>query len=217
MEKLFRILVVLMSCVSAVSFAQDDSRYLAGAVPEMDGKVVFGKEYDLGETDRDAVYERVYEWLDERMKANGNDSRVSYTNKEEGQVVAQGEEYLVFSSKAFSLDRALMSYNIIALCKPGKCELRIERIRYKYEDGKFTAEEQISDKVALNKKKTAIFRGNKKFRVYTVDFADKLFEDAGKAFAFPGGASVSQSRQKATVNPVAEVAPVAPIIEHHKQ
>jgi hypothetical protein len=179
MEKLFCILAVVMACVPAVSFAQDDSRYLAGAVPEMEGKVVFGKEYDLGETDRDAIYERVYKWLDERMKANGNDSRISYTNKEEGQVVAQGAEYLVFSNKAFSLDRALMSYNIIALCKPGKCELRIERIRYKYEEKKYTAEEQISDEAALNKKKTAIFRGNKKFRVYTVDFVDKLFEDVG--------------------------------------
>ncbi|MDR1524127.1 MAG: DUF4468 domain-containing protein [Tannerella sp.] len=198
MEKLFRILVMVMACMPVMSFAQDDGKYLEGAVPETDGKVVFKKEYDLKGADRDAIYERVYEWLDKRMKANGNDSRVSYTNKEEGLMAAQGEEYLVFSSKAFSLDRSLMSYNIVAFCETGKCEIRIERIRYKYEEGRFTAEEQISDKVALNKNKTAIFRGNKKFRVYTVDFAGKLFEDMGTAFGLRNITSVSQSQQAVT-------------------
>jgi flavin reductase (DIM6/NTAB) family NADH-FMN oxidoreductase RutF len=215
MEKLFRILVMVSACMPAMLFAQDDGKYLAGGVPETDGKVVFKKEYHLEGADRNAIYERVCEWLDERMKANGNSSRIAYMNKEEGQVVAQGEEYLVFGSNAFSLDRALMNYNVVALCEPGKCEIRIERIRYKYEDERFTAEERISDEIALNKKKTAIFRGNKKFRVHTVDFADKLFDDTGTAFGLRNAAPVSRpavspAPQAADVTPVAEIVPASP-------
>ncbi|MDR1116149.1 MAG: DUF4468 domain-containing protein [Tannerella sp.] len=207
MEKLFCILVMISACMPAISFAQDDGKYLAGSVPEMDEKVVFKKEYHIEGANRNAIYERVCEWLEERMKANGNSSRILYMNKEEGQVVAQGEEYLVFGSNAFSLDRALMNYNVVALCESGKCEVRIERIRYKYEDEKFTAEERISDRIALNKKKTAIFRGNKKFRMHTVDFADKLFEDAGMAFGLRNVAPVSWPAASPSPQAVTEVLP----------
>jgi flavin reductase (DIM6/NTAB) family NADH-FMN oxidoreductase RutF len=204
MEKLFRILVMMGACLPAVSSAQNNGKYLAGAVPETDGKVVFKKTYDLEGALQEAICERVYEWLDMRMKANKNESRISYTNKEEGQVVAQGEEYLVFSSNAFSLDRALMSYNITALCEPGKCEIRIERIRYKYENERFSAEERISDNAALNKTKTAVFRGNKKFREHTVDFADKLFEDMKAALdAVPAPASARPASEPARAVDVA--------------
>ncbi|MDR0393627.1 MAG: DUF4468 domain-containing protein [Tannerella sp.] len=207
MRKIIRCLVMVAACMPVLLFAQDDdSKYLAGAVPEVDGKVVFTKEFDLKGADRDAIYDRIYEWLDKRMKANENNSRISYTKKEEGQIVAQGEEYLVFSSNAFSLDRSMMSYNLVVLCKPGKCEMSIERIRYSYEDSRYTAEEQISDGMALNKKKTSIYRGNRRFRVKTVDYVDDLFENAGMALGLRDVAAIAlpaQAQQTATVPPVA--------------
>lgn len=213
MGKIIRFLVIVMACMPVISFAQDDSKYLAGAVPEVDGKVVFAKEFDLKGADQNAIYDRVYEWLDKRMKANENNSRISYTKKEDGQIVAQGEEYLVFSSNAFSLDRAMMNYSLVVLCESGRCEMTVERIRYNYEDNRYTAEEQIADEVALNKKKTAIYRGNKKFRLKTVDYVDELFESARMAFGIQNVAAVtplvtSQSQQTAPVTPVTEVAPV---------
>ncbi len=161
--------------------------------------------------DRNAIYDRAYEWLGKRMEANGNNSRISYTKKEEGQIVAQGEEYLVFSSNAFSLDRALMDYNLVVLCGPGRCEVSMERIRYNYEDNRYTAEEQISDEAALNKKKTGIYRGNKKFRVATVDYVEDLFESVKMAFGIRDATSVaplvtSRPQQATTVTPVTESA-----------
>jgi flavin reductase (DIM6/NTAB) family NADH-FMN oxidoreductase RutF len=182
MRKSSFILMMAMICLPVMSFAQDDHKYLAGAVPEENGKIVFKKEFELKGTDRNVVYEQVHNWLKKRMAANENNSRILYTKEEEGQIAAQGEEYLVFSNSALSLDRTLMSYVVIARCEPGKCEIRVEHIRYNYEDRRFTAEEQISDREALNGKKTVMLRGNKKFRTFTVDFADNLFESAGAIF-----------------------------------
>ncbi|MDR2774677.1 MAG: DUF4468 domain-containing protein [Tannerella sp.] len=202
-----------MASLPTISFAQADSKYLAGAVPEEDGKVVFKKEYEQKGLGQDAIYGRVYDWLTELMKANGNNSRILYAKKDDGQIVAQGEEYLVFSNNAFSLDRALMSYNIIAFCGQDKCEIQVERIRYHYGDQRYTAEEQISDGTALNKKKTAIFRGNKKFRVFTVDFVNALFENAETAFglrnvAAPVSSSAEASLQQTAAVPATKTATV---------
>lgn len=182
MVKLVRFLMIAMACMPVVLWAADDDRYLAGAVPEVDGKIVFTKEFNLPGVNQQSIYEHIYNWLDSRMKANGNGSRITYSDKEKGQIVASGEEYLLFSNTALSLDRSLMSYNFVILCEPEKCEMQVERIRYTYEDDKYTAEEQISDKVALNKKQTAIFRGYRKFRVKTIDYVNDLFDSARMAF-----------------------------------
>ena len=176
MKKIVPLLIVFMAFAPALLWAEEDEKYLTGAVPEVDGKVVFSKEFDLPGIDQNAIYDHIYNWLDSRMKANNNESRIVLSDKEKGQIVATGEEMVVFTKNTFSLDRAIINYNIVVLCKAGKSEVKLERIRYDYENKKYSAEEMITDKVALNKKKTAIYRGYKRFRIETVDFADELFE-----------------------------------------
>ena len=182
MGKVVHLIIAIVACIPAILWADDDTKYLSGAVTEVQGKVVFAKEFDLPGIDRNSIYDYVYNWLDERMKANNNESRIVFTEKEKGQIVASGEEFIVFAQNALSLDRALLNYNLVVQCKPGKCEMQIERIRYNYEKKKYTAEEMISDKVALNKNKTSIFRGYRKYRVSTIDYVDNLFEGAKVAF-----------------------------------
>lgn len=172
-----------MACVPVLVFGQEESKYLAGAVPEVDGKVVFSHEFDLTGASQDAIYERMHQFLTQRMNENENNSRIIFEDKAKGMAVAAGEEYLVFSSSALSLDRAVIYYQITTTSSPGKCLMEVERIRYLYQEKeRYTAEEQISDKIALNKAKTNIYRGYKKFRVKTIDFVDKLVLDAEKAF-----------------------------------
>ncbi len=211
MGKKIRFLVLAMACMPAILWADDDQKYLAGAVPEVDGKVVFTKEFDLPGIDQNSIYDHAYNWLDNRMKANGNGSRIAYSDKEKGQIVASGEEFLVFSNTALSLDRSLMSYNFVVLCKPGKCEMQVERIRYGYEDNKYAAEEQIVDNVALNKKKTSIYRGYKKFRVNTIDYMDELFDSARQAFGIKDEKSTStlmaSQAQQVNATPVSQAVP----------
>ena len=180
MKKLTQLLFIVL-CLPAVLQAQkrDDSKYLAGAVPEENGKVVFSKEFSIPGMSQDEIFERMQKWMDLFLRKKQNEtSRVVYTNREKGQVIGMGEEWLVFSSTALSLDRTLINYQLSALCQPEKCEFRIEKIRYTYREGrdqqKYTAEKWITDDYALNKSRTKLILGLAKWRRKTVDFADEL-------------------------------------------
>ncbi len=167
-------------CLSGVVRAQerDDSKYLAGAVPERDGKVVFSKEFSIPGMSQDEVYERIFHWMEMRLKSNGNNSRIVFTDKDNGQIVGTGEEWIVFSSTALSLDRTQVNYQLTVKCQPEKSVLEISKIRFSYREGKekYTAEEWITDKYALNKTKTKLVRGLAKWRRKTVDFTDGLVQ-----------------------------------------
>ena len=184
MGKIVCFLLAFMACMPAMLWADDDdSKYLAGAVPEEDGKVVFTKEFNMPGADKNSIFDQVHNWLEARMKENKNESRIVFVDKEKGQIVASVEEYLLFTSSVFSLDRSIFNYNLVVSCKPGKCEMQIERIRFTYEKNKSSAEEMITDKVALNKKKTEIYRGYKKFRIGVIDYVDNFFGSANTAFS----------------------------------
>lgn len=173
---------------------RDDSKYLAGAVPEENGKVVFSKEFSIPGMTQDEVFGRMKRWMDLRLQKNRNEnSRVVYTSSEKGQVIGIGEEWMVFTSTALSLDRTRIQYQLTAFCQPEKCEFRIEKIRYTYREGKdqekYTAEEWISDEYALNKKQTKLVVGLAKWRRKTVDFADNLCVEVAEALS---AASIDQ-------------------------
>jgi hypothetical protein len=163
--------------------SDDISAYLEGAVPEVDGKVTFTKEFSIPGLSKDVVYERVNKWMEKRLAQNENDrSRVVYSNAQSGILAGAAEEWLVFKSNALALDRAWMGYAIKAECSDNACKVVIDKIRYTYQEKeKYTAEETITDKVALNKAKTKMVIGFKKWRVKTVDFADDIFDGVALA------------------------------------
>lgn len=244
MNKLTQILLVFfMACLPVALIADnnkddDDSRYLAGAVPEVDGKVMFSKEFSIPGMPQDEIYERMLKWMSGLLKENKNNSRVVYADKASGTLAGVGEQWIVFSSSALSLDRTLINYQITVNCQPSKCVMEIEKIRYTYrENEKYTAEEWITDKYALNKTGTKLVRGLAKWRRKTVDFADNLFKGAAQALGekedapapkpvekkpavvtAPGvvviGAEKAETAQvapqAATITPAAPVSPVAP-------
>lgn len=163
---------------------KDDTRYLAGAVPETEGKVVFSKEFQIPGMSQKQIYDTMLKWMTETLKENKNpESRVVFTNEEQGTIAGVGEEWIVFSSSALSLDRTLINYQITVTCKPGNCLVELEKIRFTYrEKEKYKAEEWITDKYALSKDKTKLVRGLAKWRRKTVDFADNMFMDVAVAF-----------------------------------
>lgn len=180
------IFVLLCVCLPAALYAdEDDSKYLAGAVPEVDGKVVFTKEFSIPGMSQDEIFKRMQHWMEGRLKENENNSRVVFTSPEDGQIVGTGEEWIVFSSSALSLDRTKILYQLSATCAPEKCTLELEKIRFNYREGKekYTAEEWITDKYALNKAKTKLVRGLAKWRRKTVDFAEELALGATEALS----------------------------------
>ncbi|WP_321480934.1 DUF4468 domain-containing protein [uncultured Bacteroides sp.] len=191
MNKLTHLLtVIFLLCLPVAMQAQEEendkkedmSKYLAGAVPEVEGRVVFSQEYDLPGVSKEQIFDRTLTWMQKRLQKNKNISRVVYSDKTKGMIAGLGKEYIIFKSTALSLDRTLINYQLTVTCLTGKCILKIEKIRYTYQEKeKYTAEEWITDKYALNKAQTKLVRGLSKFRIKTIDFVNKMFSSAEKA------------------------------------
>lgn len=179
MKSLTQVLIALFCVVlPATIYAQrDDSKYLAGAVPEVNGKVVFSKEFSIPGMTKDEIYQRVQNWMQDRLASNNNaESRIVYSKAEDGLIVGVGKEWIVFSSSALSLDRTEINYQLSVTSEAEKCTLKVEKIRFAYREGKekYTAEEWITDQYALNKSKTKLVLGLAKWRRKTVDYIDNL-------------------------------------------
>lgn len=171
--------LLLPVCAFAQKDAENLDKYLSGAVPEVDGKVVFSKDYSVPSLSENEVYNRSLKWVD-GVLANNQSSRVLIADQEKGSVVAMNERYMVFKSSFITIDRATVSYLIDMKTSAGAATISVKRIKYLYNDAngkpaRLDAEEWITDKNALNKSKTKMFPGTKKFRMKTVDMVDSLF------------------------------------------
>ena len=188
MKKLFTILLACATMSTSIAQitapvieekSETDIRYMAGAVPEVNGKVVLTRtvEVPAGLTQQE-VMNRVDAWLvrctkDERMhynqrlpKAADNELQHSYSME------------LTFSKSFLAHDFAEMAYVLAVRYDGGQLIMEMSHINYKYNENnklnKYTAEEMIVDKYALNKKKTKLIFGFKKFRMKTIDLLDEL-------------------------------------------
>ena len=188
MKKLFTILLACSTMSTSIAQitapvieekSETDIRYMAGAVPEVNGKVVLTRtiEVPAGLTQQE-VMNRVDAWLvrctkDERMhynqrlpKAADNELQHSYSME------------LTFSKSFLAHDFAELAYVLAVRYEGGQLIMEMSHINYKYNENnklnKYTAEEMIVDKYALNKKKTKLIFGFKKFRMKTIDLLDEL-------------------------------------------
>lgn len=164
----------------------EDARYLAGAVPEVNGQVVFTLDRDVPNLSDEEIYDRMFALLDTltHEKNQLENSRIAVVNKAEHTIAATVKEWLVFSNSFLSLDQTELDYTLIARIADHHLHLTLERIIYRYEKGRgdardgmdVKAEDWINDANALNKSKTRLLRGSAKFRRKTIDRKDNLFE-----------------------------------------
>lgn len=204
-------LVWLLFFLPFMLAAETDERYLAGAVPVENGKVVFSKEFKIPGYSKARIYDMMLEWA----KANFNTDfkRIVYANPEKGEIAAAVlKEYMEFSRTALSLDRTQVTYRLTIECGEGICRVELGGIRYEYEVSyqrqpeKYLAEEWITDKYALNKAQTKLNRVSGKFRKGTIDLADAYFQQVANAF---GNQLLNQGMAQANAA-TAPTAPVAP-------
>ena len=176
-------LILLFLCLPFFAYAQDDNKYLEGAIPMVEGKVTFSTEINTPSMTKEQIFQTILNWANKRFQPNEKmNARVLYQNEEKGSIAIGGEEYMVFATSMLSLDRTRIYYQMQILCENGKCDINMSRIRYWYDEGrdggeKYAAEEWITDKWALNKAKTKLSPGNGKFRKKTIDLKDELFKE----------------------------------------
>ena len=157
-----------------------NAKYLKGAVPEVDGKVVFSTTIAAPGKSADQVYDIVAKYL-HKMTGEKNQIQSAITNEDKGnhKLTAIYEEWLVFKSNAVYLDQTRFYFALEATCKDGSANITLSHIRYLYDENRkpqrYTAEEWITDKVAVNKKNTRLYPISGKFRRKTIDRKDFLF------------------------------------------
>lgn len=163
-----------------VSKEVKDAKYLKGAVPEVNGKVVFSTSINAPGKTADEVFDIVKTYL---VKMTGEKSQQAASlvvdNKEKHELGATFNEWLVFKSNSIMLDQTRMLYVLKVRCSDGKADIEMTNIRYVYDEARkamrYTAEEWITDKEALNKKGTRLLPVSAKFRRKTIDRKDFLF------------------------------------------
>ena len=161
-----------------------DAKYLDGAVTiNSEGKIEFTLDTDANGKSADEIYNIVYQYMSELTQGENNiKSRMALVNKDQHIIANTMDEWLVFSNSFISLDRTEFKYNLVASIKDNHLTLTLERLYYIYEEDRSTgfkapAEEVITDKYALNKKKTNLAKIFGKFRRLTIDRKDHIFND----------------------------------------
>ena len=159
-----------------------DAKYAAGTVPEVDGRVVFETTLAASGVSADSLYERTIRAITALTKESKQHetSRITVVNKHEHIIAAAFDEEMIFSSTAIAKDFTDVKYTLIAQCYDGSVTLKMMRISYLYEKGRsseatYKAEELITDREAINKKGTKLYRQNSKFRTKTIDRKDEVF------------------------------------------
>lgn len=170
-----------------------DNKYLAGAVPEVNGRIVFSKEVVTKKTESEC-FAILKEWLSERFKPKAatntqraTNAHVVYAMEKEDicKMKCEGDEYLVFINTPLALDQTRIHYVFDVSFQNGLVKLKLSSIKYDYNEtsnnssyNTISAENQITDKLALNKTRTKLVRElGTKYRVHTIDLKDELFDD----------------------------------------
>ncbi len=159
-----------------------DQKYLAGAVPVVDGKVTFTTNILAPGKSSRQVYDIMLAQLNNVLQEEGQyeNSRIAIEDTEKMLLVANLQEMLVFKRQPLSFDFTRMMYTLMVECSDGQAKVTMTRIRYLYEEERdpqsFVAEEWITDEIGLTKKKNKLARISGKFRRKTIDRKDYLFE-----------------------------------------
>lgn len=195
-EMMRKILMAIMMVLPILSSAQNtwempeheegikenpDQKYLAGAVPVVDGRVTFEKTIEAPGKSAEQTYQimRRYMLAMTQEENQLEKSRIAIDDSINHKLCGTYQEWLVFKSTALSLDRTRFTYNIFADCHDGKVAVKLTRIYYLYEEERnpqtYKAEEWITDEYGLRKNKDKLARITGKFRRKTIDRKDYLF------------------------------------------
>ena len=159
-----------------------DQKYLVGAVPVVNGQVVFQTTIAAPGKSARQIYDILHAQMAKMLKEKNQfeQSRFTIENPEKGELAAYYQEWLVFKNKPLVLDRTRLMFNLTVVCKDGSAEVTINRIHYLYDEERnattYRAEEWITDVYSLKKDKQKLSRVSGKFRRKTIDRKDYIFD-----------------------------------------
>lgn len=171
-----------------------------GAVPEVDGKVVFREVIAAPGKTKEDIFNKVAQWASLRYEPNsmmGDDyrdanffkniefSKVKEANRQSGKIECQGAEELLFSLKTLAKNYTQAFYQLDLSVSDGKVDFMLHTLSFNVDQGegeflRMAAEEWITDAECLNKK-GELKRTNGKFRIKTIDLVNELKKEISEA------------------------------------
>ncbi|MFV0469680.1 MAG: DUF4468 domain-containing protein [Dysgonomonas sp.] len=176
------LLLLLFTSVNAVE-SQNSGKYLKGAVPLVDGKVVFADTI-TSKKSRAEIKALVEKWVAMRFNSNVPTNRQILSDTTQNLLVYQCSDSLIFKKALLVLDYTTLSYKLYIQIEDGRCIASLRYLRYAYpvkdEVERYNAEELITDDTALSSDGKKLLRAYKNFRVFTIDYKDNLFKSLRK-------------------------------------
>lgn len=158
-----------------------DAKYLAGACPEVNGKVQFDQTIVAPGLKAQEVYDRLLKFMMAFCKGPQQTelSNVSLVDESAHIIGVRIQEWLVFENKALSLDQTKFNYQLVINCKDEEAVVTMRNLSYIYDEerggGFIAGEDMLTDANAINKKGDGFNRGgHKKFRCKTIDRKDEI-------------------------------------------
>lgn len=167
------------------------TKYAAGAVPVVDGKVEFSQSFELPGKSKSEIYNSLLTFAQSLTKEEGagEQSRVSRSDEANGLVAVNMEEMMYFKRTGWVTNATRFYYQLLFEVSDGGYKATLRNIHYLYDEEHnggitYSAEEWITDDKALVKHGRKLSRYSGKFRTATIDRKDELFT---KAYSAAGG------------------------------
>lgn len=181
-----------------IKMEKDMSAYMAGAVPEEGGKVVFSEKILFAGKTKEQVFANLAQWANLRYMSdtehglwndkdyykNLENAKVKVADEASGLIVCQADEEQVFSNRLLSKDFCRMNYELDLRIEESHVVATVKTISYVYNlseiPERIAAEDWITDKEAISKK-GKLLRMSGKFRIKTIDLVDQIFAEISEA------------------------------------
>ena len=209
MKKLFFLMMLLLPVWCVAQNARGvDKRYLAGAVPLVDGYVQFDRSFKVNNSTKTSIMDSLRSYV-QRELVDGEEqlpqARLTEVNADSGIIAASIEEYMYFKRTNWQIHRVRFYYQLVLNVTNDGFTATMRRLHYRYDPevtaGEFDedrrAENWITDEAALSKDGKKLQRISGKFRKFTIDRKNEIF----KGLALAAGA---KSKRKVKVVEVEE-------------
>ena len=182
------LIILLLLCPFVGQAQKQQSKYLAGAVPVVNGMVVFSERIPANGLSKAERFERMQAYVTQIVDVKDKlpNSRITQASLKEGVIAASVQEYLWFKRNSLVWDRTQFFYQLVVQVEDDATHIMLRNLRYYYEgaetpnaDLNYRAEDWITDAEALKKGGKKLTRvAGRKFRVKTIDRKDEIIAGA---------------------------------------
>lgn len=170
--------LAILTILPMAAFSQDNyGKYLEGAVPLVDGKVVFNREVAARTLTAEQIFNTLSQWG--TLEYSGEDGQMISNDPAIKRITVRGIEQAQVRVGLFP-SKIDINYFLLIDCLDGGCNLSFVRFIYtnnpasKDPNEQIKAEEYITDRYALNKAGTKLAGGTGDYRKRTIDLVDNV-------------------------------------------